>query len=912
MKHSHKLLSLLLCCCLLLAALPAAVSAEDPSLSDVTFFYDVLNHEAKHIVITGVDGPLPEQLTIPSKINGYEVKEIGWNAFENREEIKELTIPEGVVRICGYAFLNCVNLQTVTLPDSVRFIEEGAFLGCSSLKTVSLPQLEFLGESAFEECAALESVTFTGPVHRIDNFAFASCATLPEIELPEGCESIGVQVFFGCSSLKTVSFPDSLHGIEELAFEDCTALEALHLPPQIDFIQQEAFVNCASLKEITISPDNPFYTVENNMLFNKDKGVLLVYPCGSEATSFTVPDSVHHIDNKGVFKGSPLKELNLNHVDTLAPGALSRSEISKITKAKDNGNFIIKDNVLYNGEDWALVAYPGGLTAASFTVPEHIWDIDPLAFAEQKYLKHITLPKGMEQIMYEAFAESALTEITIPDAAFRILDSGVFRGCESLKTVKLPKGISAIPYQTFHSCTALESVNIPDNVTSIDDYAFFRCASLKKVTLPEGLEAIGYLAFYRCPLPASLKIPATVTYLDGFAFQGTPWFDAQPDGPIYVNKILYHYKGEMPENTVFTVKEGTESIASDAFDWYWNLTDVVVPDSVTYVGRHAFEGTRWYEERLPEGPVYIGKAFYGYKGEVPGGAFTVREGTVSVTPGATGNFAGVTKLALPASLQNINIDDLHELRDTAAFTVAADSKTFAAAEGVLFTKDMTTLLAYPPAKKDKAYEVPRETETIRYEAFFHNDKLETLTVHNTLKEAYNAVEDCPALKDVFYGGVRRTWDETAGSYDLLRNGAQLHITHEDVFRDEGQFLIAAPGTRAGDVIFSLNDGKWLPIDRPDGKSVMHDEEICSGMVVTRADGKKATIALLGDTDGDGEFTSADARNALRYSVKLDDPAPWQLAAARVSGEENVTSADARLILRASVRLEDPNGWFCAA
>ena len=60
---------------------------------------------------------------------------------------------------------------------------------------------------------------------------------------------------------------------------------------------------------------------------------------------------------------------------------------------------------------------------------------------------------------------------------------------------------------------------------------------------------------------------------------------------------------------------------------------------------------------------------------------------------------------------------------------------------------------------------------------------------------------------------------------------------------------------------------------------------------------------LGDVDGDGKITSADARTTLRASVKLDKLTEEEMLAANVDGDSYVTSADARLILRASVKLE---------
>ena len=63
--------------------------------------------------------------------------------------------------------------------------------------------------------------------------------------------------------------------------------------------------------------------------------------------------------------------------------------------------------------------------------------------------------------------------------------------------------------------------------------------------------------------------------------------------------------------------------------------------------------------------------------------------------------------------------------------------------------------------------------------------------------------------------------------------------------------------------------------------------------------------LPGDVDGDGEVTSADARMALRGSVKLEniEKGTAAFAAADADGNGVLESGDARLILRASVKLE---------
>lgn len=65
----------------------------------------------------------------------------------------------------------------------------------------------------------------------------------------------------------------------------------------------------------------------------------------------------------------------------------------------------------------------------------------------------------------------------------------------------------------------------------------------------------------------------------------------------------------------------------------------------------------------------------------------------------------------------------------------------------------------------------------------------------------------------------------------------------------------------------------------------------------------ADAAALGDINGDGEISAADARLALRYAVSLEKPDARQRLAADADHDSSLSAADARLILRVVVELE---------
>lgn len=117
-----------------------------------------------HLSINKYTGNAAE-VNIPSKIKGYTVTDIYFNAFENNNTLKSVRIPKTVEHIWDGAFEGCSNLETVIIEDGSEMfaIGYGAFRGCSKLNSISIPKSTTeIGNTAFDNSGLSVIYGYTG------------------------------------------------------------------------------------------------------------------------------------------------------------------------------------------------------------------------------------------------------------------------------------------------------------------------------------------------------------------------------------------------------------------------------------------------------------------------------------------------------------------------------------------------------------------------------------------------------------------------------------------------------------------------------------------------------------------------------------------------------------------------------
>ena len=242
-----------------------------------------------------------------------EMADYDWNSapwYSYREQIKKVTIEEGVTSIGDFAVNNCASLTEVSISDSVTSIGSCVFMDCESLAVIHIPKgVTRIDNSAFFYCPSLASITVDQ-----DNAVYHSagnCLILTESKmLVVGCQTsviptdgsvtvIGNGAFFRQDRLSKIVIPDTVTSIQDQAFAYCEALTELHIPASVDELGYNPF-RASGVTSITVDTGNPTFYVAEGCLMEKETGRLIG---GFGNCSIPADGSVKSIDDGAFERG---------------------------------------------------------------------------------------------------------------------------------------------------------------------------------------------------------------------------------------------------------------------------------------------------------------------------------------------------------------------------------------------------------------------------------------------------------------------------------------------------------------------------------------------------------------------------------------------------------------------------------
>ena len=882
------------------------------------------------------------------------------------------TMPDSVEQINDRAFADCNKLETVRVSQNVTDIVYGAFADCTALRSITLPDtVQSIGGQAFSNCESLIDFNFPAATSQVGDQAFAGSTALQTVTLNDGLQYIGYSAFSGCVQLQSISIPDSVTTIDSYAFENCTALSTLQLGNGVTSLGSHAFENCDALQSVTI-PDNVTYlgdtafgSCDNLQSATVGSGVTAINSAFSGCTALqtiSLPDtlteiSAYDFDDSAYYADESNWEGDVLYLDGYLIDAKEDISGEYTVKAGTRG---IASSAFSGCDQLTGIHLPDGLKFVGYsafqscknlknvTLPDGLETIESGIFDSCTSLENITLPNSLKYIESGAFSDSGVKNIVLPDSVESIGDYA-FSDCSSLTNITLPDGLESLGYRVFYSCTSLNHITLPNSLKHIGQEAFY-CSAIKDLELPDGLETIGWRAFAFSDIE-SIKIPDTVTdMVYGFYgtniteiempdtlvsldhdFHETPWYDAQPEGPVYLGRMLYFYKGAIRDYTSITVKEGTLGISDHAFEDQTNLTGIELPEGLLDIGTRAFSACRNLTDViLPSTLQSIQKEAF--------------------------QDCALETIEIPASVTEIGENVFIGCANLKEIRVAADNPNYSSIDGVLYNKDGTELI-YCPEGKTGTLVLPLQTERV-YRGAFTRTSLLAVVVHNDALEidawAFNSWATGYSVGANLYTSVGRnpmylyanrgsTTEAYAREYeqmfveltaqtdaatdvsvaadtpDSLPADVQLHVEQTEntdtrvsyniTLMQNGAEVqpagavtvkIPVPDTMDGNlcrVYREETDGTYTDMNAvyQNGCMVFTTDHF-SQYVLTTQELENPTVTL-GDVNADGKVDAVDARWVLQAAAGMRTLE--NATAADVNGDGKIDAVDARWILQAA-------------
>ena len=732
--------------------------------------------------------------------------------FED-SSVADVAVPEGITSLGKNCFRECTNLESVTLPRGIIAIPDIAFRNCEKLHTfIMRGDIRSIGEAAFENCKALktfqvgintEPQVIPGTLETIGARAFNDCKLLRlHVQIPEGMTEIGESTFKN-TKLQTVTIPASVKIIGKSAFSGCTKLEGVVIPGTVEVIGEEAFYYCYEMKTLLL--EEGIREIKRN-----------AFGCCESLRTLEIPGTVEHLD-KDAFQGCA-------YVITL----------------------VVHEGVRSIGE-WTFAHF---YYVSSVTLPDSLERIGARAFYNALYLKEIVIPKNVEYIGEAAFwGCGTLKKVYFcgkapvidemfgdpyanPNDPVRVVTATIYYpGDESWTEDKLQDyggKLTWVVDRCLDGHNVITEPGIAPGCITTGLTEGSHCGDCGAILVAqEVLPALGHTEVIdpavapdcantgltegsHCGTCGEILVEQQVLPAGDHHFRSGVCTGCGKDGKGICSENVYW----MLDNTTLTISgkgviddcdeqgvpwyryrdsitevvvmDGITRIGRNAFYNMRNLTKVQLPDSVTYIGEYAFSRAAFKEVKLPANLTGIGDgAFHSCEALE---SIDIPDSVTEIDICAFERCVALKTVKLPSGLEKIGNQAFSDLTVLESITFPVGLKEIGSAafagcyalKCVMIPKTVTSIgsFAFNDCSALEYVEIWGDHAVIGDHAFPGLLSLKTLVIGEGVAEIGNrAFEGCLALKSVEIPGTVQRIGEAAFSSSLetliFHNGLKI-------------------------------------------------------------------------------------------------------------------------------------------
>lgn len=434
-------------------------------------------------------------------ISSYEYYQLPYY-MEREQKLETVQLPEGLLEIESYTFLDCSHLNRLELPSTLKTIGVDAFSACGLKEIIFHDSQVVINYKAFSNCPELEHVEFGSRLKEIARLAFTDSPLLKEVLIPQKAKIDGAFP----KSTKVIRYAGTLMNPEIFETEGGNQFTYIVLP-------------------------NPWRAVILSVIPGADGKVTLpdricdipVTAIADSAIAFrnglreiVIPDSIAEIGLLGIYGCPDLEIILLEHENELPhfyENAIGRNPSAVVcVKNSDLRRRLMerqKQRHVFSleGDDGFGAAYVFHIETGALVIS---------GSGAMKSYKN-TEVSGKSEELHAPWNCMVKRVRSLTLKGFETVGAYAFRGLEKLTSINLNEGIKWISQYAFADCKNLPEVQLPSSLKKIYSHAFYNCGKLERVIFPEGLELIGSHAFFKTAL-TTVVIPKSVKTLGTSAF----------------------------------------------------------------------------------------------------------------------------------------------------------------------------------------------------------------------------------------------------------------------------------------------------------------------------------------------------------------------------------------------------------
>ena len=385
------------------------------------------------------------KLTIPGNI-----KTVPSGIIFGSKNVKQVVLKKGVEKIEKNAFANSY-VKKVVLPSTIKTMEEASFIN-SNIESIVIPDsITKVRDFTFKNCKALKTVTFGKNVKEIGEGAFAGCEKLSKVLIPSNVKKIGYKAFKG-AGLKQLVLKDGVNEIDYWAFYQCPNLSTVQIGNRVNCIRANAFLQCPSLVSISVSKENKNYASYDGVLYNKKMTQIICCPVTKSGT-FKIPATVSKIYGSAFSKCEKITAFDVDPRSknyTVEDGIVYNKDKTVLVACPPGKKGKIKVNA--NVREISDYAFHYSC-ASSIILPSKLKKIGYCAFEYCSELKSIVIPGNVQELGNAAFWKCPKLKYVQFNKGVTQISDDAFHGCTKLSKIIVPQSVKKISSTAFSGCS---------------------------------------------------------------------------------------------------------------------------------------------------------------------------------------------------------------------------------------------------------------------------------------------------------------------------------------------------------------------------------------------------------------------------------------------------------------------------